>query len=260
MRYFIAIQYLGKNYAGWQRQINALSVQECIEAALEKILSQKIEITGSGRTDTGVNAAIQWAHFDVSEPIQDLSKLKYKLNAVLPADISIRELISVADDVHARFSASLRGYHYVIYRGKNPFLTELCYEYDRALDVGAMNQAAALLLQHTDFESFSKVKTEVNNFNCTITEARWQEQGDYLIFNIKANRFLRGMVRAIVGTLIEVGLGKLSVQDFKAIIAAKHRSSAKTAAPAQGLYLSYVEYPDECRVPLILNRELLPFA
>ena len=243
MRYFLDISYNGSNYHGWQRQANAHTVQEEIEYSLSKILGEEIAITGSGRTDTGVHAKKQIAHFDTLSSLS-IDQIQYKLNGILPPDISINEAYGVIDEAHARFDAVQRGYHYYIHQKKNPFLEGLSYFYSHKLNIDLMNETASKLLGEQDFESFSRVKTEVNNFNCEIYSANWVWENDQLVFNVRANRFLRGMVRALVGTLLEVGKGKLTPNDFVDIINAKNRTKAGRAVPPHGLYLTEVNYPE----------------
>ena len=242
MRYFLDIAYKGTGYHGWQIQQNAHSVQEELENALQKIFARKIETLASGRTDTGVHAEQQIVHFDLDEEFTP--QHIYKLNCVLPKDIAVKDFFPVKVDAHARFDASSRSYEYRITRVKDPFLIESAYLFERPLDIIKMNEAAVLLLNHQDFESFSKVHTDVKNFNCDIYLARWKEKNNLLLFEIEANRFLRGMVRAIVGTLISVGLEKTSVKEFEDIILARNRSKAGAAAPPQGLFLTRIKYPD----------------
>jgi tRNA pseudouridine38-40 synthase len=242
MRYFLEFSYKGTAYNGWQKQNNALGVQQVLEEALAKILRHPIEITGSSRTDTGVHAEQQFAHFDLQDPVADRELLIYKLNGLIPRDIAVRRVIPVGDDVNSRFAATHRKYEYRITRRKNPFLTDLSFLLRADLDVSAMNEAAGMLLKHNDFESFSKIHTQVNNFRCTITEATWVDSDDMLVFHIQANRFLRGMVRALVGTLLEVGKGKKTVADFEQVILQKNRKAAGAQAPAEGLFLVEVGY------------------
>lgn len=247
MRYFIDVAYKGTNYHGWQKQENARTVQEVLELALGKLLRcARVETLGSGRTDTGVHALQQLVHFDLSVPIPELSRFLYQLNAILPPDIAANGLWLVPDTAHARFDAISRSYQYHICTRKIPFLPNERYCFTRPVDVDKMNEAAALLLQHQDFEAFSKVKTEVNNFLCHITRAQWQQPDAHsLVFHISANRFLRGMVRAIVGTLLEVGVGRMTVKDFEQIILSRNRNNAGRSAPPEGLFLSEVVYPPE---------------
>ena len=243
MRYFIECAYKGTNYSGWQIQINALTVQEVIEKALSTLLKHKIDMTGSSRTDTGVHAMQQFAHFEIEEEIMDCENLVYRINKLLPIDISVQKIFKVANDYHSRFEAISRKYEYRISRKKNPFQKGLSYEFNGNLDIERMNEASRILFKHIDYQCFSKIKTEVLTFNCTILEAQWKEEkNDLLVFHIKANRFLRGMVRAIVGTLLEVGTGKISVSDFERIILSKDRKKAGWSVPAEGLFLMEVNY------------------
>jgi len=245
MRYFIELSYKGTDFIGWQRQVKGRSVQQTLEEAMATILRQPVEIVGSSRTDAGVHAEQQFAHFDFQPPIADPEKLVYRLNSILPFDLAVRRIFPVEDDVHSRFAATHRRYEYRIIRYKNPFLTNLAYQFRPDLDLVAMNAAADLLLRYDDFESFSKVHTDVKTFLCRITTAQWQQEGGTLVFRIQANRFLRGMVRALVGTLLDVGAGKQTVADFEQIILAKNRKNAGAQAPAQGLFLVEVGYPVE---------------
>lgn len=243
MRYFIQLAYKGTAYHGWQRQPNGLSVQEVLENALATILRQPIAIVGSGRTDAGVHAAEQFAHFDIETPLPQ--NLLRSLNSLIPPDIAVYDCFPVRPDDHARFTAISRYYQYQISRKKDPFRHELVYVFTLPLAVDRMNEAAERFLHHTDFESFSKVKTDVKTFNCQIERAFWEQKpnGD-LVFHIKANRFLHGMVRAIVGTLLAVGQRRLSVADVEQIILARDRKRAGRAAPADGLSLVEVGYPE----------------
>lgn len=242
MRYFFEIAYKGTNYAGWQSQPNATGVQEVVEEVLSKLLRTDIQIVGSGRTDTGVHCEQQYFHADVGQSL-DRAKFIVKLNSFLPKDISIAAIHSVKDEAHARFSAIERSYEYRITTKKNPFLDGLALHYFKVLDVQTMNKAATLLVGIHDFESFSKVKTDVNNFRCEIKQAEWRETSDLIVFHITANRFLRGMVRAIVGTLLDVGAKKLSVEEFKEVIEGKDRRKAGMNVSPTGLFLTKVVYP-----------------
>lgn len=242
MRYFLELAYKGTAYHGWQIQNNAVSVQEIVNKGLSTILRQEITTTGSGRTDTGVHARQQFVHFDFPEEL-DKEQTVYKLNAVFPVDVVAYSLLKVNDEAHARFDAISRSYEYKIHKRKDPFLHNLSYLFTSPLDVEQMNNAARILLKYTDFESFSKVKTDANSFLCNITHAHWLQDENHLSFVISANRFLRGMVRAIVGTMLEVGTGKISIQQFEDIINKKNRSEAGRAVPPGGLYLTKVEYP-----------------
>jgi tRNA pseudouridine38-40 synthase len=241
LRYFIELSYKGTNYHGWQIQPDASSVQEEITKALATILQEKILLVGAGRTDAGVHASQMFAHVDTVKKLTD--DYVHKLNAILPNDIVIKSIKEVSDETHARFDAVSRTYEYRILLGRDPFLLETSWQlHQKNLQIEKMNEAANLLFKYEDFESFSKVKTDVNTFNCSIMKAVWTLEDKHLIFHIKANRFLRNMVRAIVGTLIEVGLGKKTVEDFRKIIESKKRSEAGLSVPAKGLFLTEVCY------------------
>jgi tRNA pseudouridine38-40 synthase len=241
MRFFFEIAYHGKNYNGWQSQHNALGVQSIIENALSKLLQSEIKIVGSGRTDTGVHCEQQFFHADIEKKF-DYATMLIKLNSFLPKDIVIRSIQKVKEDASARYDAYERSYRYQISRVKNPFLEDFAWHYFKTADVQTMNRAAALLVGEHDFTCFSKVKTDVNHFLCTIKKAHWKEEGELLFFNITANRFLRGMVRAIVGTLLDVGSGKTSMKEFQMIINSKDRRKAGANVPSQGLFLTGVKY------------------
>ena len=242
MRYFITLSYNGKNYHGWQIQPNGSSVQETLEKALSTMLRCPISIVGAGRTDAGVHAKKMIAHFDTDVALNTL-ELPRRLNCVLPTDIAIQKIEPVANDLHARFSATKRSYEYHLVTEKDVFCTETAYFHPGTLDFDAMNQAAAQLFNYIDFTSFSKLHTDVKTNNCTIFEARWEQLSpSHWVFHISSDRFLRNMVRAIVGTLLQVGTGKISIDDFKRIIESKDRCQAGTSAPAHGLYLTDVKY------------------
>ena len=247
MRYFVELAYNGKAYHGWQNQPNAISVQQVIENALSTLLAKPISITGSGRTDTGVHATQMFAHFD-TEVDFDEQNLIYRLNAFLPLDISIQSVFKVKSDAHARFDATKRSYLYRICLEKNPFTIDFAYFFRAELDIDAMNQACNILFQYNDFQCFSKSNTDVKTYNCSITEAYWKQEENELQFVISADRFLRNMVRAIVGTMIEIGLGKISVSDLHDIIKSKNRSKAGYSVPAHGLYLTKIEFPKEIKL------------
>jgi len=241
-RYLFEISYNGAHYAGWQSQRNAIGVQTVVEDALTKILREEIKIVGSGRTDTGVHCEQQFFHATIEKPI-DKDQLLLKLNSLLPKDIAIHSIRVIKDIASARFDATERTYRYRITKRKNPFLDGFALHYYKVLDIQTMNKAAALLLGEHDFACFSKVKTDVNHFRCTIKKAAWKEEGSNLEFVITANRFLRGMVRAIVGTLLDVGAGKMSLSEFREIIKSKDRRKAGQNVPPHGLYLINVKYP-----------------
>ncbi|MDZ4667145.1 MAG: tRNA pseudouridine(38-40) synthase TruA [bacterium] len=245
MRYFIKLAYNGKNYHGWQKQPNAHSVQGEIESKLSILLKENIEITGCGRTDTGVHAKAYFLHFELDRTI-DTKKLGTQLNSILPRDISIYEVYEVDNGLHARFSASSREYEYWISTRPDPFAHELSLLCTTELNLAAMNEAAAILLKHTDFECFSKVHTDVKTFNCQITHAQWEIQPNHkLVFTIRADRFLRNMVRAIVGTLLNVGKGKISAADVTQILQSKNRSEAGESVAAHGLFLTKITYQEK---------------
>ncbi len=245
MRYFIELSYRGTAYHGWQAQANGVSIQTTIEAALTQRFGQPMYILGSGRTDAGVHAEQQFAHLDVPEPLPLSDALIYSLNCILPDDIAIHTIFPVRPTDHARFSATSRYYQYHITRHKDVFQSGLTYHFRPELDETLMNEACQLLLQTTDFKSFSKARADVTNFLCRLDMARWERTGDRLTFHIRANRFLWGMVRTIVGTMVEIGQGRMSLDQFNAIIQAKDRTVAGRAAPANGLYLVEVTYPAE---------------
>lgn len=244
MRYFIELSYHGKNYHGWQIQPNEISVQEVIEKALSVLLGCEISVTGCGRTDTGVHAKQFYLHFDFEGGL-DKEKLKYRLNSFLPEDIAIFRIIKVKDNAHARFDAISRSYLYQISLRKNVFESDLSmYLNSPLLDVDKMNEASERLFHYTDFKCFSRSKTDVKTYDCDITEAFWELEENELYFHISANRFLRNMVRAIVGTLLEVGKGRMSIEEFIKVIESRDRSRAGASAKAKGLFLTKVKYPD----------------
>lgn len=249
MRYFIEFAYNGKVYHGWQNQPNAVSVQEVLEKCLSTILRQPIAIVGAGRTDSGVHAKQMFAHFDYEGQFD--VQFIYKLNAFLPKDIVVFNLHRMTDEAHARFDAVKRTYEYHICTRKNPFLDELSMHINLPLDVDLMNKASEMLFTYTDFQCFSKSNTDVRTYNCHIYIAQWEVLPDNrLVFTIAADRFLRNMVRAIVGTLIDVGLHKITVSDFSNIIESKNRSNAGASVPACGLFLTEVQYPES----IFINR------
>jgi len=246
LRYFIEIAYNGKNYFGWQRQPQQISVQQVLEETLSTLLRGEIKITGAGRTDTGVHAKQLFAHFDF-EAIEDRDEFLFRINSFLPKDISIKNIFEVKVDAHARFDAVEREYKYIISLDKDPFTEDFAYQIYNRPNVDLMNQAAEMLLDHKDFQCFSRSKTDVKTYNCTIVKANWEAKNNKLIFTIAADRFLRNMVRAIVGTLLEVGFGKTSLEEFQKILDSKSREEAGASAPAHGLYLTKVVYPESIR-------------
>jgi len=246
LRYFIELAYNGKNYHGWQNQPNVITVQEVLEKALSTLLRKELQVVGAGRTDAGVHAKQLFAHFDFDE-IEDLSDLHFKLNLFLPKDISIQEIFQVKDDAHARFHAIEREYEYVISFQKNPFTEDFAHLIHHQPNIDLMNEAANELLNCKDFQCFSRSKTDVKTYYCDVKEAYWKKENSQFIFTIKADRFLRNMVRAIVGTLLDVGYGKTSLNDFHEILNSKNRSKAGASAPSKGLYLTRVVYPENIK-------------
>ncbi|MCD6091282.1 MAG: tRNA pseudouridine(38-40) synthase TruA [Bacteroidales bacterium] len=246
-RYFIELAYNGKKFHGWQIQPNAITVQETLQNALEILLRQKVDIVGCGRTDTGVHARQFFAHFDLDFDTVPLNtdRLSFKLNSYLNNEIAIFRIFKVNKDAHSRFEALSRTYEYRLRLNKSPFDQETTYlsAFPR-LDFERMNQAANLLFNYIDFTSFSKTGTLVKTNNCKIMQAEWKNENEVWVFTIKADRFLRNMVRAIVGTLLEVGSGKIDLEEFKQIIESKNRSNAGWSVPAHGLALVKLEYPD----------------
>ncbi len=243
MRYFIELRYNGANYCGWQRQNGDPTVQESIEKALSTLLRSEIQITGAGRTDSGVHASFYVAHFDCDNTQLDSTQLTYKLNLILPQDIAIFRIYPVGEDAHARFGATLREYTYIIEPTKNPFTRHSAWQFYQPLDVEKMNIAAAYLLQHDDFTSFAKLNSNNKTNICKVSHASWSiSSSGEIIFTIRADRFLRNMIRAIVGTLVDVGRGKYTPEQFNEIISARDLSRCSAGAPAQGLFLSDIKY------------------
>jgi tRNA pseudouridine38-40 synthase len=242
MRFFIHLSYCGTAYHGWQKQPNDITVQEKLDFCLSKLIGKEIETLGCGRTDSGVHASDFYAHFDVEEQNFAEDDLAFRLNRFLPKDIAVKKVFKVKDDFHARFDAQWREYEYWITFQKDAFLIYRALLAPAHINVEKMQEAANLLPSYTDFQCFSKVHTDVNNFNCTVHLAEFEKRGDLLVFKIRANRFLRNMVRAIVGTLLEVGKGNISLEEFKKIIESKDRREAGTSIDAHALYLSKVEY------------------
>ena len=242
-RYFLYFSYNGTAYHGWQIQPNGISVQEIVCNCMSTVLRTKIQITGAGRTDTGVHAKLMVAHFDLESTLYPEYNLLDKLNSILPHDISIHKIIEVIPTAHARFDAISRSYEYHVVTKKDVFKKGFAAQINDKLDFESMNKAAQLLLKHSDFTSFSKLHTDVKTNICLITHAEWTQLDDEWVFKISANRFLRNMVRAIVGTLFEVGNHKMSVDEFRAVIEAKNRCRAGVSVPAHGLYLVDIQYP-----------------
>ena len=243
-RYFLKLAYKGTAYHGWQIQENAHTVQAELNEKISILLGEQINVVGCGRTDTGVHAREFYAHFEVEKPIKwKPDDFVFKLNRFLPHDIAVYLLKEVPNDLHARFSATSRTYRYYISQTKNPFQQDLSLEYTGDLNLEAMQEAASYLKNYTDFTSFSKLHTQTATNNCKITEAFWTIEGSYLVFTITADRFLRNMVRTIVGTLMKIGKGKMAASDIKAVIEARDRGKAGFSVPAHALFLEKIEYP-----------------
>lgn len=243
LRYFINLAYKGTNFHGWQLQPRDISVQQVLQEALQILLKQPISLLGAGRTDAGVHASQFFAHFDF-ENILNTGELTNKLNSFLSDSIVIYKIYQVKEDAHARYDALSRTYQYHIFLGRNPFLIETTWQiHQQQLNIEKMNEAAKYLLEYSDFKCFSKSRTDVKTYDCKITEAYWQLNGQELIFTISANRFLRNMVRAIVGTLINIGLGKREVVYIKTLIESRDRRKAGFSACAKGLFLTKIAYP-----------------
>ena len=260
MRYFIELSYDGTAYCGWQVQPNGESVQGVLQRALSLLLREEVAVTGAGRTDAGVHAAKMVAHMDLSSPPRgELERgLVYRLNGILPNDIAIHKIYPVAEDMHARFSAIARTYYYYVHTRKSPFLRNYSWRLAKAPDFEAMNEAAATLMEYEDFTSFSKVNTDTTTNICRVTQARWVQLSDHeWRFEITADRFLRNMVRAIVGTLMEVGRGQLTLDGFRQVIEQKDRCAAGDSVPARGLFLQEVKYKDPPPYPSREGGEIL---
>jgi tRNA pseudouridine38-40 synthase len=250
-RYFVELAYNGSRYHGWQIQPNATTVQSALETAIKTITGKDFKTTGAGRTDTGVHARFFVAHVNSDHPLfSNTKQFVYKINCVLPADIAVHKIYPVRSDAHARFSALSRTYEYTVSRVKDPFCHDVSWYYTRPLNVAAMNLASAMLKEINDFTSFSKLHTDVKTNHCQVLYACWSENPGKLIFTIQADRFLRNMVRALVGTLIHVGLQKISPEEFRTIALKKDRRLAAFSAPACGLSLTAIAYPEQIRVPV----------
>lgn len=240
-RYFMYLAYNGANYCGWQIQPNGLSVQEVIEKSLSTLLRMPITIVGAGRTDAGVHAREMAAHFEAE--VQDVILLTNKLNRILPKDIVVYKIVRVKEDAHARFDATSRLYRYYLTTQKDPFMYPYKYKVHGSIDVEMMNKCSRILFEYIDFTSFSKLHTDVKTNDCKIIHAQWEQQGEDYVFTIQANRFLRNMVRAVVGTLLEAGRGKLDEVGMRRVIEAKDRAVAGLSVPAHALFLEEIEYP-----------------
>lgn len=240
MRYFLEVAYKGTNYSGFQVQENANSVQEEVERAFAILQRSPVTLTGSSRTDTGVHALQNFFHFDYEGAIN--SQFIYKINAILPPDITVKSIRQINDDRHCRFDAISREYKYFIYREKNPFLADRGYFYPYTLDIELLQQAAQIIMRHKDFQSFAKRNSQAKTFLCDIQKSEWRQEGDTLVYNVKANRFLRGMVRGLTGTMLQVGRKKITLEQFGTIIESKDCTKADFSVPGHGLFLVRVEY------------------
>lgn len=240
-RYFLEMRYMGTRYSGFQIQDNAITIQSETEKALQVLLRQAVILTGSSRTDTGVHALQNYFHFDVEQELA--SSFVYNINALLPSDIAVRTLTKVKDDAHCRFHATSRSYAYHLYKEKNPMKADRAWFYPFALDVDRLQRAADIIKEYDDFTSFSKRNTQVKTYNCRILHSEWERTNDGLIYRVEANRFLRGMVRGLVGTMLQMGRGKLNEQDFRDIIIAQDCTRADFTTPAHGLFLEKVHFP-----------------
>jgi tRNA pseudouridine38-40 synthase len=242
-RYFLEVSYKGTNYSGFQIQKNANSIQAEVERVLQILQKEKIDLTGSSRTDAGVHALQNFFHFDFEGEIS--AHFVYRMNAILPDDIVVQKLIPVKAQAHCRFDAISRDYGYFIYRHKDPFLEERAFYFPYKLNLDLMQEAAAIIKGYNDFTSFSKRNTQVKTFNCSIMESKWEWEDECLVFYVKADRFLRGMVRALVATMLKIGRGKMAIGEFKNVIEEKDCSKASFAAPSHGLFLMQVNYPKD---------------
>jgi tRNA pseudouridine38-40 synthase len=240
-RYFLELSYKGTNYSGFQSQKNADSIQGEVEKAFAILQKEKVLMTGSSRTDAGVHALQNYFHFDCEKELHP--HFLYKMNAILPADITIKKVLSVSQESHCRFDATGREYQYFIYTGKNPFLQDRAFYFPYKLNIEKMEAAASIIKEYTDFTSFSKRNTQVKTFNCVINDSDWERRSDCLVYRVRANRFLRGMVRALVATMLKVGREKIEPDEFRRIITAKDCAQASFAVPPHGLFLISVEYP-----------------
>ena len=240
-RYFLEVAYKGTNYSGFQSQHNANTIQAETEKAFKILQREKVILTGSSRTDTGVHALQNFFHFDFEGPLN--AEFVYKMNAILPGDIVVKQIIPVAEDAHCRFDALSREYKYYIYRYKDPFLKDIAFYFPYKLDIEILHQAASIIKQYEDFTSFSKRNTQVKSFKCEIQESKWYWDKDCLVYHVKANRFLRGMVRALTATMLKIGRGQMSLDQFRDIIAVKDCTKASFAVPPQGLFLVSVAFP-----------------
>ena len=257
-RYFIYISFKGTSYHGWQIQPKSVTIQKILDDALTTILNEKILTTGAGRTDAGVHARFFCAHFESISPDLINLNLVFRLNRFLPKDISVTGIYKVVPDAHARFSAISRTYRYYISKIKDPFLEDYSWFLHGKTDLNIMNRACSILMEYSDFTSFSKLHSDVKTNLCTMYSAIWEENDKILVFTMKADRFLRNMVRAIVGTMADAGTGKISLEDFERIIKDRDRCRAGQSAPAKGLFLVDIEYPEDIFIKQIPPRSIFP--
>jgi tRNA pseudouridine38-40 synthase len=241
-RYFIEVAYKGTAYSGFQVQQNAVTIQFEVEKALSIYFKQSFSLTGASRTDAGVHALQNFFHFDTEDSLDDSFKVVYSLNAILPRDIVIKKIFHVKDDAHCRFDAILREYKYYLYCEKDPFLQDRAYYFPYKTDITLLKEAASLIMEHTDFTSFSKRNTQVKNFICNVYKSEWNYEANTLVYNVQANRFLRGMVKGIVGTMLMLGMNKISLKEFNSIILNKDCTKANFSVPAHALFLVKVAY------------------
>jgi len=242
MRYFLEVSYRGSHYSGFQSQKNANTIQTELEKAFKVLLKEEIQLTGSSRTDAGVHALQNYFHFDTKSELS--SQLLYNLNAILPGDIAARNLHKVKDEAHCRFDATAREYKYYIYQKKNPFLEDNAYYYPYTMDLELMQKAATIIKEYSDFTSFSKRNTQVKSFTCDVQESHWTIEGECFVYHVKANRFLRGMVRALVATMLKVGRNKTNLDNFRTIIESQDCTLADFSAPPNGLFLVRITFPN----------------
>jgi tRNA pseudouridine38-40 synthase len=241
-RYFLELAYMGDRYSGFQVQDNAVTVQSEVEKAFRIFYKKQVELTGSSRTDAGVHALQNYFHFDWEEDFND--RQLYNLNALLPPDIALKSVRQVKPGAHCRFEADSREYKYYIYFAKNPFLNDRAWFYPYTIHTGLLQQAAEIVKQYDHFEAFSKRNTQVKTFQCLITQSSWQQEGNCLVYHVKANRFLRGMVRGLVSTMLNVARGHISLDNFRSIIEKRQQATADFSAPGKGLFLCRVNYPE----------------
>ncbi len=241
-RYFIEVAYIGTRYSGFQVQENAVTIQSEIDRAMSLLMREQIVSTGSSRTDAGVHARQNFLHFDIAQPLHP--QFIYKMNAILPPDIVVKAVYPVPDDLHSRFAATARVYAYTLYTFKDPFLRDRGYYFPYRMDMDQLRTAAETVREYTDFSTFSKRNTQVKTFNCRIRESWWEETEGRIVYHVSANRFLRGMVRGLVGTMLRVGRGKLTLEEFRGVIESRDCTRADFAVPPEGLCLMQVEYPE----------------